>query len=318
MFKRIVKKWLMALFDRPLPPPSSDERTAISELQMTFRNLPLFDTTNKLPSESEWLSNMNRLRELVISQSPRDFLRWDVVASTMFVSYAAYISKELSYLKHHPDWDTRWKPAIAESQVGHPVRYFLYPASSCNLIHHAYHVAQFEEKTKIKIHEMDFAFEFGGGYGSMCRLFHNLGFKGRYLIFDLPSFSALQIYYLKSIGLPVQTVDEFDKSPSGITCISASEQLEATLKGRIQTRNKMCIATWSISESPIRIRDLVLPLTSDFQSFLIAYQDNFGEVDNLEFFNNWKKTLRHVDWHGSQIAHLPGNSYLFGSVSPDV
>ena len=54
--------------------------------------------------------------------------------------------------------------------------------------------------------------EFGGGYGSMCRLLHKLGFSGQYFIYDLPEFVALQRYFLKSIGMPVR-----DGPPDDVT-----------------------------------------------------------------------------------------------------
>ena len=97
------------------------------------------------------------------------------------------------------------------------------------MIHHAYHLAQFEEKTRTQVHEIDFVLEFGGGYGSMCRLFYNLGFRGRYVIFDLPSFSALQIYYLKTLDLPVQPINEL-KSRTGIVCVSDNTVLKSILQ----------------------------------------------------------------------------------------
>jgi hypothetical protein len=237
----------------------------------------------------------------------------------MFVSFAAYIPTELKYLKHRPDWNTRWRTAIKESSVGrprrygyHPIPYIFYPASSGNLIHQAYSLARFEEQTKVQVENMDYVFEFGGGYGSMCRLFYNLGFHGRYIIFDLPSFVALQRYFLRTLGLPVQSVTEFVKSKTGIDCVSDIQHLIALLADHIEARNTMFIATWSISESPISIRDSVLPLTSEFQSFLIAYQDSFGEVNNVDFFANWQETIRNVAWHSWRIEHIPGNYYLVG------
>jgi len=316
VFKRIVKKLLSIALDRPLPPPSSDEKIFLSELQTACRELPVLETSNAQPSETAWLSNMNRLRELVLNQDPREFLRWDVVSNTMFVTFARYISTELKYLKHRTDWNIRWHKVIKESSVGHPTPYIFYPASSGNLIHHAYHVAQFEEKTRVQVHELDFVLEFGGGYGSMCRLFYNLGFRGRYVIFDLPLFSALQSYYLKTLGLPVRSRTEFVKSRTGIVCLSDIQYLKLILEDRIEAKN-IFIATWSISESPISIRETVLPLVSDFHSFLIAYQDRFGEVNNLAFFDKWKETIRNVAWHSLQIEHIPGNNYVFGKVAPD-
>jgi len=325
MVKYMVKQLFDILLDRPLPPPSIDEEVFLSELHTAFRELSVLDTTNALPSETVWWSNTNRLRELVLNQDPREFLRWDVVSQAMFISFSRYTSTELKYLKHRPDWNTRWHTAIKESSVGHPMRYgyhlipyIFYPASSGNLIHHAYHVSQFEEKTKVQVHNMDYVFEFGGGYGSMCRLFYNLGFHGTYIIFDLPSFSALQRYFLRTLGLPVQSVTEFLKSRTGIVCLSDIQQLIASLTDHSGARNSLFVATWSISESPISIRDSVLPLTSDFQSFLIAYQDRFGEVNNVDFFDNWKETIRNVAWDSWPIEHISENNhYLVGKVAAD-
>jgi hypothetical protein len=108
----------------------------------------------------------------------------------------------------------------------------------------------------------------------MCRLFHNLGFRGRYVIFDLPPFSALQRYYLKASGFPVRALPTTSVSEQGIFCISDMEQLRAVLKDRMPaTIDTLFIATWSISETPISFRESLLSLVSSFKSFLIAYRD---------------------------------------------
>ena len=314
MLQRMIKKMLYVLLnkDKALLAPSSKEEKFLSELQTAFRELPVLKTKNLLPSEAEWVNNMNRLRELVLNHNPREFLRWNVISGTMFVSKARYILTELNYIKQRSDWDTLWRTAIKEFPTGHPLPYLFYPDSSGNLIHHAYHVAQFEEKTGAQIHNTDYVFEFGGGYGSMCRLFFNLGFHGKYIIFDLPSFSALQRYFLKAIGLPVHSLDTFIKSKTGVICLSDIEQLKLLIPDHIEVSNSMFIATWSISEAPITIRDPILSLTSEFKSFLLAYQDKFGEVNNVNFFSKWKDTNRAIIWHNWQIKHIPGNNYLVG------
>jgi hypothetical protein len=200
--------------------------------------------------------------------------------------------------------------------VGDPIPYLWYWRSSGNLIHHAYHLAQFEEKAEVLIHEIDYVFEFGGGYGSMCRLFFNLGFRGRYIIFDLPPFSALQAYFLKTLGLTVKSALEAKNTNTGIICLSDIQDLISLLRDRTQPRKDMFVATWSISECPIITRESILPLVSDFQTFMIAYQDTFGEVDNREFFYNWMQTIADVRWNAWQIEHLPGNNYLVGGAKP--
>jgi hypothetical protein len=146
----------------------------------------------------------------------------------------------------------------------------------------------------------------------MCRLFFNLGFRGRYIIFDLPPFSGLQVYFLKTLGLPVKSVLEFSTANTGIICVSDVDDLRRTLRNQMDQKNAMFLATWSLSECPVSLRNSILPLVSEFQTFLITYQDTFGEVDNREFFYNWMQTIADAGWNAWQIEHLPGNNYLVG------
>lgn len=306
-----MEKVFSLLYDKQLLPLSNQELENQHELRSTFRALKVVEATDVLPSEMEWLNNIKRLRELVLAHDPREFLRWDVIANTMFVANAKYISTELKYLKNHSNW-RRWQMALKESPAGRPIPYPTCPFTSGNLIHHTYHVAQFEEKTKLQVQNLDYVFEFGGGYGNMCRLFFNLGFKGKYIIFDLPPFSALQKYYLKTVGVPIHSIETFDKSKVGTICLSDLQQLVTILTHHIDGINSLFIATWSISETPIDIRNSILPLTSTFKSFLIAYQDKFGEVDNLAFFNKWRNICNNVNWNCWPIEHITGNNYLIG------
>lgn len=198
LFRRIITKLLLMVLDKPLPPPTQKEKQLIEEIKSKF----VSSQRDASQANMEWGSNMNRLYELVMNDDIRSFLRWDVIMHTMFVSNnAPYVRRELNYLKNLAYWDNRWSKAIVESTIGHPIPFVFYPKSSGNLIHHAYHLAQLEEKAQINVNEIDFVFEFGGGYGSMCRLFHNIGFTGDYVIFDLPPFSALQEYYLKASSI---------------------------------------------------------------------------------------------------------------------
>lgn len=312
MFRSVSKKISNFVLDKLLPRPSRQEQEYISELQTTVRNLPEVKTTTEPSSETTWLTHINTLRDNILNRDPRRFLRWDVISETMFTGNALYISTEFEYLKKCSDWSMRWCSAIQESRVGHPLLSPYFPSSSGNLIHNAYHIAQFEEKTGGKIHDMKFAFEFGGGYGSMCRLLFNLGFNGKYIIFDLPPFSALQRYFLKNIGLSVRSIDDFKKSGTGIICLSDIQELNALLEGQTEINRSIFIATWSISETPMNIRESILPHAKEFDSFLIAYQDRFVEVNNIDFFNHWKDGSKSVIWNNYKIEHLPGSNYLMG------
>jgi len=313
MLKRLFNKLLTRFHDQSLPPPNESEQVYLEELVTTFRELPEPEVVDNWPSASKWEENLQQLRELIRNGNPREFLRWDVISRTMFVTFAEYLSAELDYLKACPDWESYWQPAIQEAVAGHPLPCHIYSASSSNLIHHAFHVAQFETETGIKADDFDTVLEFGSGYGSMCRLFHNLGFSGNYIHYHLPEFSALQKYYLRTLGLEVHSDINFLGAGKGIACVSDFMELVALLADFNALGDSLFLATWSISEVPIGIRDPMLPLIAGFKSYLIAYQARFEEVDNVEFFSELQQERSDVTWHHQQIKHLPGSYYLFGT-----
>ena len=296
---------------------SNMENQLIKELR---NKLEIISETNKsdIQGEQQWISNIKRLNTLVKEENPESFLQWDVIKRTMVVGNADFIDIELQFLKSLPDWEDRWKLAIKEVKSGEPTLYPQYPESSGNTIHHAYHIAQFEHTSGLKVSEMKIVFEFGGGYGNMYRLLSNLGFKGKYIIFDFSQFSALQEYYIKSLGLKVLTIDNFKTANSGVLCISELEVLRQALRQCVDIKEAMFLATWSISETPISFRESILSLVTKFKYFLIAYQGQFEDNNNIEYFDLWKKTLEYFEWVSFKIDHIPNtyykdNFYLIGS-----
>ncbi|NOY66522.1 MAG: hypothetical protein GXP13_03820 [Gammaproteobacteria bacterium] len=310
MLRKLFQQILTLFNDKPLGPPSEEDKKLVDEFRVSFAEIALPKLTSNLQSEINWFNNMSRLRELVLTGDPRDFLRWDVIKKTMFVAHSSFIPTELSYLKKRPDWSSRWQHVINESSPGHPLPYAYYPKSSGNLIHQAYHLAVFEEQSGQNFNDVDLVVEFGGGYGSMCRLFNNLGYAGKYIIFDLKPFSLLQTFYLKSLGIPILTLDNFKSSKTGVLLLSEIFHLKEVLNDFDDKKKAMFLATWSISETPLSVRETFLPLIAGFGSYLIAYQDSFGEVDNIDYFNSWKKENPDVSWRYCRIKQLPGSSYL--------
>jgi hypothetical protein len=294
--------------------PTRREQELLDDLRETFQKLGVEKVKNAVGPERMWKEQLNRLQRLVLKRNPREFLRWDVIQETMFVANERYIANELNYLKQRPDWNECWRTAIEEVAAGWPIPFNEYPRSSGNLIHHAYHICQLQEVTAANVVTMELVFEFGGGYGSMCRLFHNLGFRGKYIIFDLPHFSALQRYYLQSVGVPVYTFEQLQSAESGVICVSDVEEVKELIldDGERSQPNSLVIATWSISEAPVGLRDEVLSLVSHFQSFLFAYQDSYAGIDNSIYFQKVKDRHQDIEWKHWMIEHLPGNHYLVG------
>jgi hypothetical protein len=279
----------------------------------------IVDDRSRMETVGEaWLTNYDRLCNKILTCDPNDFLNWDVILRTMVVGNAEFIRDELNYLKDLPDWKSRWEKALEESPIGNPTLYHYFPSSSGNLIHQAYHLAQFENKTGMNISQANIVFEFGGGYGSMCRLVHNLNFKGRYIIYDLPPFSALQRYFLKMNGISAVTSSAyFEKTSNRVVCVSELKQLEAILADHANIGDDVFIANWSLSESPVNLRHSILSIVKPFKAFLFAYQGRFDEIDNVGFFKEWVNTMVDIKWYNWKIPHLPNqlyrdNYYLMG------
>jgi hypothetical protein len=294
--------------------PTQREQKLIDELRSAFANIPHAMADSKSDAANRWEQFQESLRSHVLSRDPRGFLSWDVVSRTMFLVFSTYAVKELAYLKKRKDWEARWKHVLQESRVGRPAPFLLYPRTSANLIHDAYNLCAFEEATGLVPERFHNILEFGGGYGSMCRLLFNLGFNGRYVIYDLPPFSNLQSYYLNSLGIPVLVGKSFAPSEKGVALVTTEEDL--VLSAEPFTRQEsLFIAAWSISETSIDVRRRFLSHAAECDAFLIAYQTRFGEVDNCRFFDQWQEeTSDSIEWRKIPIRHIPGgHHYLFGT-----
>lgn len=237
---------------------------------------------------SGWEENRQKLRDSLLNDDIKNFLNWKVIKGTMF-----YVPKKLEYdrVKSY----SSLKNAIIESSIGNPKRYIHNIKSSGNLIHHAYSVSYLLDEMNIDL--FDRVIEFGGGYGSMCRLFRNLGYIKEYIIYDLPEFSALQEYFLSSIGSNYSENTKF---------ISDSKELSEKMN-----KKTLLLATWSISETPLEVREDFLN-KFDFDYCLIAFQSDFEGIDNIKYFEEFQKRYSTLSFKVIGIEHLKGSSYLIG------
>jgi len=307
---RILIGWLAYLWKiQRLGEPDQEEVLRIKRLRDLFNALPSIGNVNEVCSE--WQRNRVQLRRLVQSDDPRRFLSWKVIRRTMFVNDTPYLYCELDYLQNKADWDSNWSDLVIEDSVGSPARLSGYPVSSGTNIHHAYHLAKFEEMTQSAIKDKELIVEFGGGYGNMCRAVHRMGFRGQYVIIDLPEFSLLQQYFLESNQIEVyRDKSDFNKyRESGVYCVSDLEKLTA-INGIAS--DSLFIACWSLSETPLSLRTAILQKLNRFRSYLIGYQSAFEGVNNTEYFDSFMRERPNNDWSHQDIIHLAGNYYIFG------
>jgi hypothetical protein len=84
------------------------------------------------------------------------------------------------------------------------------------------------------------------------------GFAGIYVIFDLPEVAVLERFVLRHAGIPVFDGGTFgDVARRGVVTTSDPTELRAVIRSRPAGRAAF-IGTWSISETPLELRWIVL------------------------------------------------------------
>ena len=253
---------------------------------------------------SSWEHNIRDIRRQIMKRDPRNFLHWHVVTYTMVHGAK---KPELDYLKNDSQWG-RWEKTLQESWVGHSKPYAYYPTSSGNQVHMVYHLARYSETfPEISFKNFSTIFEFGGGYGLLAKLISGLGFHGTYIIFDLPEFNALQEYYLSAHGIKVSR-----KPMRGPVVILLSNLDDLKKQFELTPTLDMFIALWSLSESPISVRENIFARMPQPQYWMIGYQEGFDGADNLRYFSELKQKNNAVTWIEKDIPYLLKQHYLFG------
>jgi len=254
------------------------------ELKAAFAALPLMEPVKPAHTWAFWAWD---LRQNVQNNEPTDFLNWPGVVGTMFVGNAPYIKNELS------DLPFEYLVNLEDPGIGNPNLYEIDEnvKPSGNLIHQAYHLSQWEEKTQRHISDIDTIVEVGGGYGAMALIVHRLGFKGRYIILDLPEFSLLQQYYLSNVGVDWIGLEFYSE---------IYEHFNADL----------LIGLYSLNEMPLKERARIIQLCPA-KSYLIAYGASWGGIDNGAWAREFMAWPGYV-WHNWNIPHLPNCWYLVG------
>lgn len=263
-------------------------------------------------ADTLWEAKRAELRHLLATADPDAFMRWPGVRTTMVKRGHRPVGVELRQMRRRADWPERWRPALREMTLGRPRPFPRLPTTSANALHLAYHLSRFEEATGVRPETAPFILEFGGGYGGMCRLLHRLGFRGLYVIFDLPELGALQRFYLGHARIPVATWNGHAPS-SGVVTASALDDLPALLGARPRGPG-LFIATWSLGETPAALREPMLSLMSSFDAVLLGYTAQFREIDNRAAFGRWRRDLPGLAWQELALPHLgKAEWYLFGA-----
>jgi hypothetical protein len=288
--------------------PTFYEEEAANGLKKEIKDLTPLGLRSNDSAESFWTEGRHQLRKSITNEDPRSFLTWKILRETIF-------GDGFGWQEEWEALDERLKKAAYETSIGLPIRFRFDKRTSAPMVRHAYHIKQFEEKTGTQVESMNLIVEFGGGYGGMCRLMHNLGFKGLYIIYDFPELNAIQRYFLKLHKIKIIEKEEWITAKSGVILISDDNLLNKL--NNIELKKSLLLATWSISETPLETRNnfLDIPIIKGISNFIITYQENFFEKNNHELFEETISNFPGIKWEKNEIIHFPKNFYLIGSSS---
>lgn len=250
------------------------------QLRQAMAALPEPVTELKPPFWEYWRWE---LWQKVQQDDPIGFMDWPCIFHTMLTNHWS-MEAEWNYLLQSDTY--RW-PKVILPHSGFPKDYFGPTPYSNNMINQAYHIALWENTTGKRIDQLENITEFGGGYGAMALLCWRLGFRGKYIIYDLPEFSLLQEWFLAQEGV---------------------ENVSWNPKGRATA--DLLIALYSLSETPMELRDNFLEKVKA-QSYLILYSPTWEEYQNSAYFGKLIKENINLKWH-NQTTPRQTDYYLIG------
>ena len=227
-----------------------DQKIAYLRLRPQFEKL--YKTLTGYEIEkfvTPWWDRFNKqLERKFLPFPPFSFLNNPIIMFTMFAtSGGKLIREELAFIQRVMSMQKREK-ILEEDYIGNPLLYRSSLLTSQTAIHHLYHLARFTQVTKTSIQNLKTIVEWGGGYGSLAKIFLRLHEKScTYIIIDTPFFCTLQWLYL-SVVFGEKKVHVIKNSSSKIKP-NMINIIPLGLLDMVNIKADLFISTWAISES---------------------------------------------------------------------
>jgi len=283
-------------------------RTALDAARAAYRSL------RDRPEHAEfvhphWAHNIRDIERYFLRDFGMDFLANPVINGTMVFTDRAAHELEWQAVRawRSPDLLAR---AIAGGLSAPLMAGRLRTMTAINSVHHIHHLVRFENFSGMRIEETRSVLEFGGGYGNLARIFHNLAAGVRYTIIDLPLFSCIQYVFLcATLG-----ADRVRLAADGC---AGSEEVPVILVplpsiDRVGGPFDLFVSTWALSEStPQAYAYIKGKHWFGADKILLAFHQEWIPWDNGEPGKSLESSGRRVNVE--PILFLPGSCYLFAA-----
>ena len=161
---------------------------------------------------------------------------------------------------------------ISDCPLGGPIRIPQFQSISPTTATHIANLVYMEEILGEDLRKSKRIIDFGGGYGGLSRCLKLINSNHKISIIDSPLMVDIQRDYLKKTLPSNEQID-----------IEFREKI-TEIDGKFDVFN----ASFSLSETPFETRVEVLDfIKNNCKNFLIIFQKEFLEYDNLSYFKNW-------------------------------
>jgi hypothetical protein len=118
------------------------------------------------------------------------------------------------------------------------------------------------------VEEIKTVVEIGAGIGDMADVLRKTGYTGEYTIFDFPELLEMQRWYHKNIDTVLHSNNKYIADVSDLSSAD------------------LVIATWSLTEMPLELRDKVVSKLIDTPRWLVAFSNSIFGYNNYEWVMN--------------------------------
>jgi len=253
----------------------------------------------KESNDANYWTNMRQVLNHDFNTLPKHrFKAWAYIMSIPFMSRTKF-SEWIRFALNASAKDPLYREALQETFVGLSKDDFLniyslvddFP-TTMNRAQHLAHLVICGYTPEV-LSKMDTIVELGAGIGEMTDIIYKLGFKGKYIIYDFPEVGQLQAWHHKQLGYDnvVYTSDVND-------LVNAD----------------LCIATWSLTEMPLDLRDEILAKIGETKNWLVAYSNEIFGIDNAKYIT--EDFITRFTNHDMEIIPIPfipwdkGTQYL--------
>lgn len=203
-----------------------------------------------------WLGFQPIFAQLVLGGVPYDFLRYPVVGKVFYrAGFGEPQQHELAYLRNTRSEIWNAVEEYRESPIGRPIIDCPELEISVNSLGMLYYFARIAEQLDTSC--LSTIVEFGGGYGSLCRVFlESLPLPPTYVIVDLPEMLALQYVFLRGSSSDYRVIAHtslpVDLRENYVNLVPVHWAKEATLQCDV------FISTFALSEAPRSTQRMVV------------------------------------------------------------